>query len=182
MFSGIVQAIGRIGALERRGGDARVDVEAAALGLDDVSIGDSIAVAGVCLTVVARDGARFSADLSAETLARTTLGAYGVGDPVNLEKSLRLADRLGGHLVAGHIDGGGRIERVHDDGAAQRWIAIDGVSLTVNDVDGDTFGVTLIPHTLAVTTFGVRRPGDPVNLEVDLVARYVERLMNSGAS
>ncbi len=199
MFSGIVQAVGRIGTLERRGGDARVDVEAAALGLDDVRIGDSIAVAGVCLTVVARDGARFSADLSAETLARTTLGAHGVGDPVNLEKSLRLADRLGGHLVAGHVDGVGRIERVHDDGAAQRWIfcappelaryiavkgsiAIDGVSLTVNDVDGDTFGVTLIPHTLTVTTFGVRRPGNPVNLEVDLVARYVERLMDSDAS
>jgi len=194
MFSGIVQAVGRIAAFERHGGNAHVEIDAAALGLDDVRIGDSIAVAGVCLTVVAIDGARFSADLSAETLARTTLGAHRIGDPVNLEKSLRLADRLGGHLVAGHVDGVGTIESVQDDGAAQRWtfsapaglaryiavkgsIAIDGTSLTVNEVDGKSFGVTLIPHTLAVTTFGARKPGDAVNLEADLVARYVERMM-----
>jgi riboflavin synthase len=199
MFSGIVQTVGRIAAFERRGAAARVEIDAAELGLDDVSVGDSIAVAGVCLTVVALDGARFSADLSAETLTRTTLGAHRAGDPVNLEKSLRLADRLGGHLVAGHVDGVGRIERIQDDGAAQRWmfrapaelaryiavkgsITIDGASLTVNEVEGDLFGVTLIPHTLAVTTFGTRRPGNAVNLEVDLVARYVERLMNSAAT
>jgi len=193
MFTGIVQAVGRIAAVERRGNDARIDIDAAALALDDVRIGDSIAVAGVCLTVVALDGGRFAADVSAETLARTTLGTLAAADPVNLEKSLRLADRLGGHLVSGHIDGVGRIVGVQDDGASQRWtfsappplaryiavkgsICIDGTSLTVNEVDGDNFGVTLIPHTLAVTSFGARKPGDAVNLEVDLVARYVERL------
>ncbi|HKE48470.1 MAG TPA: riboflavin synthase [Rhodanobacteraceae bacterium] len=193
MFTGIVQAVGRIAAIEHRDGNVRLDIDAAALGLNDVGIGDSIAVGGVCLTVATLDGARFGADVSGETLARTTLGALAAGDPVNLEKSLRLADRLGGHLVSGHVDGVGRVVKVENDGAAQRWtfstppslaryiavkgsVAIDGTSLTVNEVDGDTFGITLIPHTLAVTTFGARKPGDAVNLEVDLVARYVERL------
>ncbi len=193
MFTGIVQSVGRIRSVEKRGADARVAIDAAALGLDDVGIGDSIAVAGVCLTVVALDAAGFAADVSPETLSRTTLGALTAGDPINLEKSLRLADRLGGHLVAGHVDGVGKVVAVHEDGAAQRWtfsapaalapyiavkgsISIDGTSLTINDVDGNTFGVTLIPHTLTVTTFGARKPGDAVNLEVDLVARYVERM------
>jgi riboflavin synthase len=193
MFTGIVQAVGRIRTVEKRGADARLALDAAGLGLDDVAIGDSIAVAGVCLTVVALDASGFAADVSPETLSRTTLGALTAGDPVNLEKSLRLADRLGGHLVAGHVDGVGKVVAVHDDGAAQRWIfsapaalaryiavkgsiAIDGTSLTVNEVDGNTFGITLIPHTLVVTTFGARKSGDAVNLEVDLVARYVERL------
>jgi riboflavin synthase len=193
MFTGIVQAVGHIAAREARGGDARLVVDAATLDLADVAIGDSIAVAGVCLTVVAIDGARWIADVSAETLACTTLGALVVGDGVNLEKALRLADRLGGHLVSGHVDGVGRIVRIDDDGASQRWtfslpralaryiavkgsICVDGTSLTVNAVGADTFGVTLIPHTLAVTTFGARKAGDAVNLEVDLVARYVERL------
>ena len=193
MFTGIVQAVGRVRAIEKRGADARLALDAAGLGLEDVAIGDSIAVAGVCLTVVALDASGFAFDVSPETLSRTTLGTLAAGDPVNLEKSLRLADRLGGHLVAGHVDGVGKVIAVHDDGAAQRWvfsaplalaryiavkgsIAIDGTSLTVNEVDGDTFGVTLIPHTLAVTTFGARKAGDAVNLEVDLVARYVERL------
>jgi len=193
MFTGIVQAVGRVRTVEKRGADARLALDAAGLGLDDVAIGDSIAVAGVCLTVVALDASGFAFDVSPETLSRTTLGTLAAGDPVNLEKALRLADRLGGHLVAGHVDGVGEVVAVHDDGAAQRWvfsaplalaryiavkgsIAIDGTSLTVNDVDGDTFGITLIPHTLAVTTFGARKAGDAVNLEVDLVARYVERL------
>ena len=193
MFTGIVQAVGRVRTVEKRGADARLALDAAGLGLEDVAIGDSIAVAGVCLTVVALDASGFAFDVSPETLSRTTLGTLAAGDPVNLEKSLRLADRLGGHLVAGHVDGVGKVVAVHDDGAAQRWIfsapqtlaryiavkgsiAIDGTSLTVNEVDGDTFGVTLIPHTLAVTTFGARKAGDAVNLEVDLVARYVERL------
>ena len=193
MFTGIVQAVGRVRTIEKRGADARLALDAAGLGLEDVAIGDSIAVAGVCLTVVALDASGFAFDVSPETLSRTTLGTLAAGDPVNLEKSLRLADRLGGHLVAGHVDGVGKVVAVHDDGAAQRWIfsapqtlaryiavkgsiAIDGTSLTVNEVDGDTFGVTLIPHTLAVTTFGARKAGDAVNLEVDLVARYVERL------
>ncbi|MEO7063727.1 MAG: riboflavin synthase [Dokdonella sp.] len=193
MFTGIIQAIGRIATREPRGADARLVIDTAALGLGDVAIGDSIAVGGVCLTVVALDGTRFSADVSAETLACTTLGQLCNGVPVNLEKALRLADRLGGHLVSGHIDGVGHVVGIDDDGASQRWtfrapaalaryiavkgsICIDGTSLTVNEVVGDTFGVTLIPHTLGMTTFGARRAGDAVNLEVDLVARYVERL------
>ena len=194
MFTGIVQAVGCIATREARGADARLEIDATTLDLGDVVIGDSIAVAGVCLTAVALDGTRFTADVSTETLARTTLGSLALGDPVNLEKSLRLAGGLGGHLVSGHVDGIGLIVSIDDDGASQRWtfsapsallryiaakgsICVDGVSLTVNTVDGDSFGVTLIPHTLAVTTFGARKPGDAVNLEVDLVARYVERLL-----
>lgn len=193
MFTGIIQSVGRIATRTARGGDAFVEIDAAGLDLGDVAIGDSIAVAGVCLTAVALDGPRFAADVSAETLKLTTLGTLAAGTAVNLEKALRLADRLGGHLVSGHVDGVGHVVSVHDDGASQRWtfsvpsalsryiavkgsIAIDGTSLTVNEVAGDTFGVTLIPHTLGATTFGERRAGDAVNLEVDLVARYVERL------
>lgn len=198
MFTGIVQAVGRIAARESRGGDVRLVVDAGSLDLADVAPGDSIAVAGVCLTVVALEGSRWSADVSAETLRLTTLGAIATGDAVNLEKALRLADRLGGHLVSGHVDGVGRVVRVDlasDDGSggSQRWtfrvpaslaryiavkgsVCVDGTSLTVNAVDGDTFGVTLIPHTLGATTFGRRKPGDAVNIEVDLMARYAERL------
>ena len=197
MFTGIIQAVGQVVAHEARGGDARLLIDAASLDLGDVAIGDSIAVAGVCLTAVTLAGARFEVDVSAETLRLTTLGALRAGDAVNLEKALRLADRLGGHLVSGHVDGSGRVERIVDDGASQRWIfsaprallryiavkgsiCIDGTSLTVNTVEGGTFGVTLIPHTLAATTFGARAAGDAVNLEVDLVARYVERLNATG--
>lgn len=193
MFTGIVQAVGRIAARETRGSDARLVIDAGSLDLGDVALGDSIAVAGVCLTAIAIVGARWTADVSAETLALTTLGALAVGDGVNLEKALRLADRLGGHLVSGHVDGVGHVVAVEDDGGSQRWtfrapaslaryiavkgsICVDGTSLTVNNVEGDTFGVTLIPHTLAATTFGARMPGDAINLEVDLVARYLERL------
>ncbi len=193
MFTGIIQSVGRIASREPRGGDMRLAIDAASLELDDVAIGDSIAVAGVCLTAVEFDGPRFVADVSAETLRLTTLGTLVAGDAVNLEKALRLADRLGGHLVSGHVDGVGRVARIDDDGASQRWtfrvpallaryiavkgsICVDGTSLTVNTVDADTFGVTLIPHTLAVTTFGARKAGDAVNIEVDLMARYAERL------
>lgn len=196
MFTGIIQAVGRIATRELHGADARVVIDAATLDLGDVAIGDSIAVGGACLTVVALDGSRFATDVSAETLVRTTLGQLGNGDPVNLEKALRLVDRLGGHLVSGHVDGIGHVVAVHDDGASQRWIfsapatlsryiavkgsiCVDGTSLTVNEADGDTFGVTLIPHTLGVTTFSARGVGDAVNLEVDLIARYVERLHSS---
>lgn len=194
MFTGIVQATGRIAALEPRGGDLRLVVEAADLGLDDVGLGDSICISGVCLTVVAREAATLAFDVSTETLACTSLGARVAGDAVNLEKALRLADRLGGHLVSGHVDGVGSVVAIAPDARAQRWlfrapptlmryiapkgsIAVDGVSLTVNEVDGDTFGVALIPHTVAATTFGQRQVGDAVNLEIDTVARYVERLM-----
>ncbi len=195
MFTGIIQAVGRVASRETRGRDARLAIAAAPLGLEDVVIGDSIAVAGVCLTAVALEHDGFAADVSMETLARTTLGTLQAGDPVNLEKALRLADRLGGHLVSGHVDGVGRVVGIDDDGDSQRWtfsapqallryiavkgsICVDGTSLTVNGIVGDHFGVTLIPHTLAATTFGVRKPGDPVNLEVDLIARYVDRALD----
>ena len=193
MFTGIIQAVGRIVSRQARGSDARFEFDAATLDLGDVALGDSIAVAGTCLTVVELDGSRWSADVSAETLRLTTLGSLREGDAVNLEKALRLADRLGGHLVSGHVDGIGTVLRIDDDGGSQRWtfglpralvryvavkgsICVDGTSLTVNAVEADGFGVTLIPHTLAMTTFAQRRPGDPVNIEVDLMARYAERL------
>lgn len=198
MFSGIVQAIGTIAAAESRGGDVRLSIEARALGLDDVATGDSICVAGVCLTAVTVDAATFAADVSNETLARTTLGTLRSGSRVNLEKSLRLADRIGGHLVSGHVDAVGRVEAVVADARSQRWtfavdrelaryiavkgsVCVDGVSLTVNAIDAECFEVNLIPHTLAATTFGERGAGDPVNIEVDLVARYVERLLDARA-
>ena len=193
MFTGIIESIGTIARIERRGGDVRLHVDAGSLVLDDVKLGDSISVSGVCLTAVEIDGAVFTVDVSTETLARTTLGALRDGDPVNLEKAMRLSDRLGGHLVAGHIDGVGRVISIESDARSQRWlfevppalarylapkgsICIDGVSLTVNEVDGRRFGVNLIPHTIDVTTLGDRKVGDAVNVEVDLVARYVERL------
>jgi riboflavin synthase len=193
VFTGIIQAVGRIASRESRGTGARLVIDAGALDLADVTMGDSIAVAGVCLTVVAIEGACWAADVSAETLARTTIGNLAVGTGVNLEKALRLADRLGGHLVSGHVDGVGRVLGVDGDGASQRWrfglpralaryvavkgsISVDGTSLTVNEAGDDDFGVTLIPHTLAATTFGERSVGDAVNIEVDLIARYAERL------
>lgn len=193
MFTGIIQAVGHLAARETRGADARLVIDAGALDLGDVALGDSIAVAGTCLTVVAIDSTRWTADVSAETLRLTTLGTLAVGDALNLEKALRLADRLGGHLVTGHVDGVGAVANVEDDGGSQRWsfrvpaalmryiavkgsICVDGTSLTVNAVDGDRFGVTLIPHTLGATTFAARKVGDAVNIEVDLMARYAERL------
>jgi len=197
MFTGIIQAVGRIASREDLGGDARIAIDSGSLDLADVTLGDSIAVAGTCLTVVAIEGTRWTADVSAETLRLTTLGSLGAGDAVNLEKALRLADRLGGHLVSGHVDGVGRVVHVDGDGASQRWtfrvptslaryiavkgsICVDGTSLTVNTVGADTFGVTLIPHTLAATTFGERAAGDAVNIEVDMMARYAERLAGAG--
>ena len=197
MFTGIIHSVGRVLRLEPRGGDMRLQVDAGALDLADVALGDSIAVAGVCLTAITLDAGSFAADVSLETLAHTTLGTLKPGDAVNLEKALRLADRLGGHLVSGHVDGVGRVVSVQPDARSQRWvfaapaalaryiaakgsICVDGTSLTVNEVDGAHFGVNLIPHTIAQTTFAARRPGDAVNLEVDLIARYVERMMAAG--
>jgi riboflavin synthase len=193
MFTGIIQAVGHVAKSESRGGDRRLVIQAAALGLDDVKLGDSIAVGGVCLTALDIDAETFAADVSVETLNLTTIGRLQPGDPVNLEKALRLSDRLGGHLVSGHVDGIGTVIEVHGDARSQRWtfevppalaryiaakgsVCIDGVSLTVNEVDGARFGVNLIPHTQEVTTFGARRVGDAVNIEVDLMARYAERL------
>jgi len=193
MFTGIIQTVGLVASIERHGADARLTIVANDLGFDDVAIGDSICVSGVCLTAVALDGTQFAADVSVETLSRTTLGGLQIGAGVNLEKSLRLADRLGGHLVSGHVDGVGKVVSVAADARSQRWtfelsdalaryvaakgsICIDGVSLTVNEVQRNRFGVNLIPHTIEVTTFRDKRAGDAVNIEVDLIARYVERL------
>ena len=197
MFTGIIQSVGRIARLEPRGGDLRLHVDTADLDLADVQLGDSIAVSGVCLTAVMLSARGFAADVSNETLSLTTLGQLKAGDAVNLEKALRLADRLGGHLVSGHVDGMGKVLSITPDGRSQRWsfevpsalaryiaakgsICIDGTSLTVNEVSGTRFGVNLIPHTVEHTAFHARRVGDAVNIEVDVIARYVERLIGNG--
>jgi riboflavin synthase len=194
MFTGIVQGIGRVVASTPRGDGLRITIDTDALDAEDVHEGDSIAVAGCCLTVVEKARALLAFDVSAETLDCTT--GLDQARRVNLEKALRLSDRLGGHLVSGHVDGVGvvaRVEPVGDAGGSTRLevdapealarfvaskgsIAIDGVSLTVNDVAGRRFAVNLIPHTLAVTTLGELAPGARVNLEVDLMARYIARL------
>lgn len=196
MFSGIVQALGKINRTERREGGLRLSIHAVRLGLDDVAIGDSIAVNGVCLTVISKTTSGFEADVSAETLA-CTVGLEGAGE-VNLEKSLRLADRIGGHLVSGHVDGVGEVLafeprgesmllRVKAPAELSRYIArkgsitIQGVSLTVNAVDGAQFEVNLIPHTVAATTLKHLKAGARVNLEVDQIARYVERMLGASA-
>jgi riboflavin synthase len=193
MFTGIVQALGRIGAVEPRSEGVRISVDAGAFAQDGVATGDSIALNGCCLTVVEIQAGTMRFDVSAETL-RCTTGLDRIGT-VNLEKALRLSDRLGGHLMSGHVDGVGVVhaaKTVAEGGstllevsvpgelarfiASKGSIAIDGVSLTVNAVDGEHFSVNLIPHTLAVTTLGAARAGGRVNVEVDLIARYVERL------
>lgn len=196
MFTGLIDGVGRLAARETRGGDARLAIEVGSLPFSDVRMGESIAVNGVCLTVVAFDARGFEADASTETLALTTLGALAPGRALNLERAMRPIDRLGGHMVSGHVDGVGRVLQVHDDARAQRWrfgapaallryiaskgsICVDGVSLTVNAVDDQGFEVALVPHTVAHTAFGETAVGDPVNLEVDLVARYVERLLQA---
>jgi riboflavin synthase len=197
MFTGIIQTVGRIARIERRGGDVRLTVDTATLDMRDVALGDSIAVGGVCLTAVELGAQSFAADVSNETLSLTSFGQLGPGSRVNLEKALRLADRLGGHMVSGHVDGLGKVVSITSDGRSQRWtfevppnltryiaakgsICIDGTSLTVNEVSGSRFGVNLIPHTVEHTTFADRKAGDAVNLEVDVVARYVERLLGAG--
>lgn len=193
MFTGIIQSVGRIAALDPVGGDMRITIEASGLDLGDVRPGDSIAVNGVCLTAITLDAECFSADVSVETLDCTTLGTLAIGARVNLEKALRLADRLGGHLVSGHVDGVGEVVSVLPQARSLRWVfavpaslaryiaakgsvAVNGVSLTVNEVDGRRFGVNLIPHTMQQTTFGDCAAGSRVNIEVDLMARYAERL------
>lgn len=194
MFTGIIEGVGRIATLEPRGGDVRLRVEVGTLPFDAVQLGESIAVNGVCLTVIEFDASSFAADASNETLSLTTLGRLQVGVPVNLERAMRPTDRLGGHLVSGHVDGLGRVLSITEDARAQRWrfaapvallkyiakkgsICVDGVSLTVNEVDAEGFEVALIPHTVANTAFVQTHVGDAVNLEIDLVARYVERLL-----
>jgi len=193
MFSGIIADVGFITRADNRDGGLRLSVVAEALDMDDVQIGDSIAVNGVCLTVVKLDGKEFTVDVSRETLD-CTVGLERQGGHVNLEKALRLSDRLGGHLVSGHVDGVGEVVVFNDIGeswrlvvrapqalakyiAAKGSIAINGVSLTVNHVAGAEFDVNLIPHTLEVTTLNELKAGARVNLEIDLIARYVERMM-----
>jgi len=192
MFSGIVAAVGRITSSKPHGDGLRLRVEAPGLGMDDVAIGDSIAVQGVCLTVVAKQDDAFEADVSRATLEVT----HGLEQSreVNLEKSLRLADRIGGHLVAGHVDGVATVAAFDDLGGSTRMVvevppglarfiarkasvAVDGVSLTTNAVDGSRFEVNVIPHTLSATTLRTLRAGSRVNVEVDLLARYVDRLL-----
>ncbi|MFS8063282.1 MAG: riboflavin synthase [Luteimonas sp.] len=194
MFTGLVEGVGALVARDLRGGDARLRIGVGTLPFDRVDMGESISVNGVCLTVVAFDTAHFQADASNETLALTTLGALPLGHALNLERAMRPDDRLGGHLVSGHVDGVGQVLQVVDDARAQRWtiaapkpllryiaqkgsICVDGVSLTVNAVDAAGFHVALVPHTIAHTAFTQTTVGDAVNLEVDLVARYVERLL-----
>jgi riboflavin synthase len=194
MFTGIIEGLGRLAGTENRGGDVRLTVEVGTLAFDSVRLGESIAVNGVCLTVVDFDATTFAADASNETLSLTTLGALKPGAVLNLERAMRPTDRLGGHLVSGHVDGVGSVAGITEDARAQRWrfnapahllryiakkgsICVDGVSLTVNEVDADGFDVALIPHTVAHTAFAQTGVGDAVNLEIDLVARYVERLL-----
>jgi riboflavin synthase len=194
MFTGIIQAIGRIERLEPRGGDVRVSLETAAQLMVDVRLGDSISVNGVCLTLVARGALGFAADVSRETLGVTTLGGLRPGSRVNLEKALTLSTPLGGHLVSGHVDGMGRLLERRLDGRSLRLrveapaelaryiapkgsICLDGVSLTVNRVEGTALELNIVPHTLQQTIIGDYREGCLVNLEVDLIARYLERLL-----
>lgn len=209
MFTGIVAAVGRILSVRSAGAGTvgtgaagiRLRIDATGLDLADVALGDSIAIQGACMTVVARDDSAFEVDVSAESLART-VGLEQAG-PVNLEKALRMGDRLGGHLVSGHVDGVGEVIAITDQGESRRFevrvpaalgrylapkgsVTIDGVSLTVNTVADDGAGsriaINLIPHTMAVTTLGERRAGDRVNIEVDLIARHVERLLSGAAA
>ena len=194
MFTGLIEGVGLLAGREMRGGDARLRIAVGTLPFADVALGESISVNGVCLTVVAFDEVSFDIDASNETLSLTTLGQLPIGAAVNLERAMKPTDRLGGHLVSGHVDGVGRVLRIERDARAQRWafsvptpllkyiaqkgsICVDGVSLTVNAVDGDGFEVALVPHTVSHTAFARTTVGDAVNLEVDLVARYVERLL-----
>ena len=195
MFTGIIQAIGRIAAIEPGEKDIRLRIETGKLPLTGVSLGDSVATSGVCLTVTELPGDGFWADVSPETLSLTTLGGKGIGDAVNLETSLTLQTALGGHLVSGHVDGVGHIERIVED--ARFWrvtiaapenlaryiamkgsVCVDGTSLTVNQVDGASFELTIIPQTWEETVFSEYQTGSAVNLEVDVIARYLERLMH----
>lgn len=195
MFSGIIADVGHIAEASDRDGGLRLVIATSALDLGDVQLGDSIAVNGVCLTVVAQTGDSFTVDVSRETL-NCTEGLDTIGSPVNLEKALRLADRLGGHLVSGHVDGVGEVVEFTDHGeswklvvrapqalagyiAVKGSITINGVSLTINQVSGSEFSVNLIPHTLLMTNLKNLRAGSRINLEVDMIARYVERMMQA---
>lgn len=194
MFTGIITAVGAVAEVQDHGGERRIAVDSGELDCGDVVVGDSIAVDGVCLTVVARNDRRLAFDVSAETLARTILGTAGPGARVNLEKALLPTTRLSGHLVSGHIDGVGTVAERRSEGQSVRFafdvpqgldkyiaykgsLCVNGVSLTVNDIAGRRAGVNIIPHTLGHTNLGALEVGMHVNLEVDLIARYLERLV-----
>jgi riboflavin synthase len=196
MFTGIVQGVGRIRSVEPRGGDVTLWIETGPVSLAGVEVGGSIAVSGACLTAVQLEPHAFAADVSRETLSLTTLGAAKAGTAVNIEKALCAGQALGGHYVTGHVDGVGQVLARHDDarsvriefevpGELARYVArkgsicVDGVSLTVNGASGRRFDVNLVPHTLEVTTLGGLRAGTPVNLEVDIIARYLERMLEA---
>ncbi len=199
MFTGIILAIGKISAIQKRGGDCRLTINTEKLSLEDAALGDSIAVNGVCLTAVELGSNHFCADVSNETLSRTILNIAQVGTPVNLELALTPTTRLGGHIVSGHVDGIGSVIEKKSDGRSIRFkfkapddlakyiaekgsICINGISLTVNSVDGAMFEVNIVPHTLKETTLSDTAVGSKVNLEVDLLARYMERLMKGEAA
>lgn len=194
MFTGIIQAIGTISIIEPSGEDVRLRVHTGQLDLEDVQLGDSIAVNGVCLTAVELPGDGFWADVSGETLRRTMIGKLNKGSHVNLEKALTPTTRLGGHLVSGHVDGIGEVVSRTSDGRSEQFvirapdnlaryiaekgsICVDGISLTVNEVDGADFKLNIVPHTLQETTMNGFNAGSKVNLEVDIIARYLERLI-----
>jgi riboflavin synthase len=194
MFTGIIIATGRVTSVAEKGGDLELGIDAAALDLHRIAVGDSVSVQGVCLTVTRQEGTRFYADVSRETMAKTTLGALRSGSKVNLEPSLRAGEPLGGHLVSGHVDAVGKLRILTQDARSWRMefelpdslmrfvaskgsICVNGVSLTVNKVAGCRFDVNIIPHTLEVTTLGGLKVGDGVNIEIDVIARYLERLM-----
>lgn len=194
MFTGIILAIGTLARIEPQGGDCRLTIDTGKLPLADVELGDSIAVSGVCLTAVELGPRHFCADVSKETLSRTTLGDATTGAHVNLELALLPTTRLGGHLVSGHVDGVGRVVDKRGDARSVRYtievpaplakyiaekgsVCVDGISLTVNEVDGARFGINIVPHTLKETTLGETETGRRVNIEVDILARYTERLL-----
>lgn len=194
LFTGIIQGLGHVASLERRGGDVRLYIKSDEMDWAEVDLGDSIATNGVCLTAVALPGDGYCADVSLETLDLTTIGTWKAGTPVNLEKALTPQSRLGGHIVSGHVDGLGEVVSRHPDARSERFvmrapnelakyiahkgsITVDGVSLTVNQVKGAEFELNIVPHTLAHTVMGNYSAGTKINLEVDVIARYLERLL-----
>jgi riboflavin synthase len=199
MFTGIIQAVGSVAAMQERGGDMRLRIHTGKLPIDDIALGDSICTNGVCLTVTELPGDGYWADVSVETLNFTTLGDLNTGSAVNLEKSLTPQSRLGGHIVSGHVDGVGEVVSLSEDARSIRMvlrapdelaryiahkgsICVDGTSLTVNAVNGAEFDLNIIPQTMAETVFGQYRPGSRVNLEVDVIARYLERLIQGDSA
>ena len=199
MFTGIIQAVGKVEALTPQGGDLRISIDTGSLPRESVKLGDSISVSGCCLTVIAKRDQAFDADASKETLSLTTLGGLKSGSPVNLETALTLGTPLGGHLVSGHVDGLGLVKSRREEARSVRFdielpqdlkryvvhkgsICVDGVSLTVNALRDNVFDVNIIPHTMSHTVFGHYAVGSRVNLEVDVVARYIERLLSERGS